>query len=357
MFLSHIKTLFLLKKIQIIKEKGGIEVKKLSKIFSFLLVFLVMTSIFYVKADSKTYVYLGGDSIGIKMETGVYVVGKYQVQTTEGKVSPWKYTNIEVGDRIEAINGIKIETNQQLQSYLQNANKQELKLQVVRKNEKIQTFITPIENTNQEQSIGLYIRDQVLGIGTLTFITKDAKFGSLGHGVYDNKALLEALSGNLYYSTVQTIKKSEVGTAGEKRASINTQKIGKIIKNDITGLYGKIDTIDKQKQEIEVASQSEVELGKAQLYTVVENQQIIAYDVEVIGINLQNKKDVKGIKIKITDPNLIQKTGGIVQGMSGSPIVQNGKLIGAVSHVTVENPIYGYAMHIEWMIQESTKFE
>lgn len=317
----------------------------------------MLTSIFYVKADSKTYVYLGGDSIGIKMETGVYVVGKYQVQTKEGKVSPWKHTNVEIGDRIESINGIKIENNQQLQSFLQNRSQQELKLQLVRKNEKIQTSILPIENTNHEQSIGLYIRDQVLGIGTLTFITKDAKFGSLGHGVYDNKTLLETLSGNLYYSTVQTIKKSEVGTAGEKRASINTQKIGKIIKNDITGLYGKFDTINRSKQEIEVAHQDEIELGKAQLYTVVENQQIVAYDVEVVSIQAQTKKDVKGIKIKITDPYLIQKTGGIVQGMSGSPIVQNGKLIGAVSHVTVENPIYGYAMHIEWMIQESTKLE
>ncbi|MCM1514601.1 MAG: SpoIVB peptidase [Anaeroplasma bactoclasticum] len=331
--------------------------KKISKLFSFLLVFLVLTSIFYVKADSKTYVYLGGDSIGIKMETGVYVVGKYQVQTNEGKVSPWKHTNVEVGDRIESINGIKIENNQQLQSFLQNRGRQELKLQLIRKNEKIQTSILPIENTNHEQSIGLYIRDQVLGIGTLTFITKDAKFGSLGHGVYDNKTLLETLSGNLYYSTVQTIKKSEVGTAGEKRASIDTQKIGKIIKNDITGLYGKLDTFNHSKKEIEVASQDEIELGKAQLYTVVENQQIAAYDVEVVSIQSQTKKDVKGIKIKITDPNLIQKTGGIVQGMSGSPIVQNGKLIGAVSHVTVENPIYGYAMHIEWMIQESTKLE
>lgn len=331
--------------------------KKLSKLFSFLLVFLVLTSIFYVKADSKTYVYLGGDSIGIKMETGVYVVGKYQVQTKEGKVSPWKHTNVEVGDRIESINGIKIENNQHLQSFLQNRNQQELKLQLVRKNEKIQTSILPIENTNHEQSIGLYIRDQVLGIGTLTFITKDGKFGSLGHGVYDNKTLLETLSGNLYYSTVQTIKKSEVGTAGEKRASINAQKIGKIIKNDITGLYGKLDTMNSSKKEIEVANQDEIELGKAQLYTVVENQQIVAYDVEVVSIQSQTKKDVKGIKIKITDSNLIQKTGGIVQGMSGSPIVQNGKLIGAVSHVTVENPIYGYAMHIEWMIQESTKLE
>ncbi|MCM1259514.1 MAG: SpoIVB peptidase [Prevotella sp.] len=331
--------------------------KKISKLFSFLLVFLIFTSIFYVKADSKTYVYLGGDSIGIKMETGVYVVGKYQVQTKEGKVSPWKHTNVEIGDRIESINGIKIENNQQLQAFLQNRSQQELKLLLVRKNEKIQTSILPIENTNHEQSIGLYIRDQVLGIGTLTFITKDAKFGSLGHGVYDNKTLLETLAGNLYYSTVQTIKKSEVGTAGEKRASINTQKIGKIIKNDITGLYGKLDTWNSSKKEIEVAHQDEIELGKAQLYTVVENQQIVAYDVEVVSVQLQTKKDVKGIKIKITDPDLIQKTGGIVQGMSGSPIVQNGKLIGAVSHVTVENPVYGYAMHIEWMIQESTRLE
>jgi len=323
--------------------------KKRFKILTILLFLAILFTSLKVEASTNKYVYLGGDSIGIKMNTGVYVVGKYQVQNGKTKISPWEKSDIQNGDRIDSINGIKITNNAQLQKYIKETNASTLKLKVKRGDKVFQTQINVVENNNQEKTIGLYIRDQILGIGTLTFITDDSKFASLGHGIYENKILVNTTSGNLYTSNVQTIKKSEPGSAGEKRASLDNQIIGKIIFNDVTGLYGTINHINQKKQMIEMASQDEVKTGKAQIYTVISGNKIEAFDVEITEVKLQANEASKGIKLKVIDQGLLSKTGGIVQGMSGSPIVQNGKLIGAVSHVTLDNPVYGYGMHIEFM--------
>ncbi len=328
--------------------------KKILKIISILL-FLCLTLTFKVEASAVDYVYLGGDSIGIKMNTGVYVVGKYQVATNEGKVCPWKNANIEVGDKINSINGIKVQTNLELLDYLAKCDHKEVKLELTRNNKNIQTSLTVLQNVNNENTLGLYIRDQILGIGTITFVTEDQYFGSLGHGVYENKVLVDSSSGNLFYSNVSSIKKAEPGIAGEKRATINSQVIGKILTNDVTGLYGKINNISDFNKKIKVGNQKEIKKGKATIYTCLENNVVRAYEIEILDVDWQNSKATKGIHFKVTDEDLLSKTGGIIQGMSGSPIVQNNKIIGAVSHVTVENPLYGYGMHIEWMLDEVAK--
>lgn len=326
----------------------------MKKIFKTLLIFgficLILT--LQVKANSYEIVYLGGQSIGIKMNTGVYIAGKYQVVTDSGKISPWKESNIENGDKIEMINGIKIDTNSQLLEYLSHCNTSSVNLTVSRNDKTFKTNIDVVKNINNEFSLGLYIKDQLLGIGTMTFVTKDGYFGSLGHGVYDNKVLIKEVSGGLYYSSVASIKKSEPGSAGEKKATICANKIGEIIKNDQTGLYGKINLNQLDKEEISVGEQDEVRKGMAKIYTTLKNNTIQAYDIEITEINYQNKKAIKGIKFKVVDEELINTTGGIVQGMSGSPIIQNNHIIGAVSHVNVDNPIIGYGMHINFMIDE-----
>lgn len=327
--------------------------KKSCKLLTILLIMTILFSTTRVKASSNQFVYLGGDSIGIKMNTGVYVVGKYHINKNHEKLSPWKNSNIEVGDLIESINGIKITNNAQLQKYISESNTSSIKLKIKRNETVVHTQVDIIENANHEKSIGLYIRDQILGIGTLTFITQNNKFASLGHGIYDNKVLVNALSGNLYTSNVQTIKRSEPGIAGEKRASLDNQIIGKITMNHITGLYGTIHSIDNEKKLIEVASQKEVKNGPAKIYTVINGNKIESFDVEITDVSYQNSESVKGLKIRVVDQNLINKTGGIVQGMSGSPIVQNGKIIGAVSHVTLDNPLYGYGMHIQFMCEKA----
>lgn len=330
--------------------------KKSFKILAILLFFTILFTSVKVKASSNQFVYLGGDSIGIKMNTGVYVVGKYQVQSGNGKVSPWEKSNIEVGDCIESVNGIKITNNTQLQKYIKDTNTSTLKLKINRNGVSISTQVEVVENNSKEKTIGLYIRDQILGIGTLTFITQNYKFASLGHGIYDNNILIHAESGNIYTSYVQTIKKSEPGVAGEKRASLDNKVIGKISLNDVTGLYGTFNQVDTKRTLIEIANQDEVKNGPAKIYTVVDNDKIEAFDVEIIDVKRQKEDAVKGIKIKVTDTKLISKTGGIVQGMSGSPIVQDGKIVGAVSHVTLENPVYGYGMHINFMNDKTNQF-
>ena len=165
--------------------------KKILKTLTIFIMLLVTISLFRVQASSKQYVYLGGDSIGLKMNTGVYVVGKYEVQTKRGKVSPWQNSNINVGDT-------KVDTNKQLINYLNQSNQDIANLQIKRGNTSFNTNIEIIKNSTNEKSIGLYIRDQILGIGTLTFITENNQFASLGHGVYDNQVLLSVASGDLY---------------------------------------------------------------------------------------------------------------------------------------------------------------
>lgn len=330
--------------------------KKIYKIFTFFLVFLISITSFNIKASKVDYVYLGGDSIGLKMNTGVYVVGKYQVQTKNGKKVPWNNTNIEIGDLIINANGIKIENNSQLNDYIKSCNLNEIQLEIKRNNQIIKTNINLVLSSSGEKSIGLYVRDQILGIGTLTFITQENKYASLGHGIYEKQTLLSVLNGNLYNSIVQNIKKSEPGSAGEKRASLSQNIIGNVIKNDTTGLYGTVKKIDKSKPLLKVAKQQEVSKGFAKIYTVLESGNIEEFIIEIIDIDYQKSKDIKGIKFKVVDEKLIQKTGGIIQGMSGSPIVQNNMIVGAVSHVTVDNPLYGYGMHIEWMIKEIYDF-
>lgn len=325
--------------------------KKISKIISIFL-FISLIFVFQVKANSYQTVYLGGQSIGIKMNTGVYIVGKFQVNTEDGKISPWEDSNIEIGDKIDMINGTKIDTNSELLNVLSKSNSEILSLSLLRDNKNIKTNIKVVKNNNNESTLGLYIKDQIQGIGTMSFITDNGYFASLGHGIYENKQLVEQVSGSLYYSSVASIRKSEPGNAGEKRASINNQKIGEIIKNDSTGLYGKIGLQYVNKEEVEICDQKEIKCEKAYIYTTLTDNVIKSYEVEIIDVDIQNKKASKGIKFKVTDARLIDSTGGIVQGMSGSPIVQNDKIIGAVSHVTVENPIYGYGMHVEFMIDE-----
>lgn len=326
-------------------------IKKFLKIVSIFLFLSLFLSI-QVHASSYNLVYLGGHSIGIKMNTGVYVVGKYDVPTTSGKISPWEHVNIEVGDKIEKINGITVENNTQLLEYLSHCDSSTVKLLINRNNDVFKEQIKVVKNLENESSIGLYIKDQIQGIGTLTFVTNDGHFASLGHGVYENKQLINNINGKLYFSTVSSIIPSEPGNAGEKRASINTVEIGKLIQNDITGLYGTINLDKVSKNEVEISNQKDIVTGPAQIYTTLTDNTIKGYDIDIISVNIQSKKAVKGIKFKVVDDELLSKTGGIVQGMSGSPIVQNGKIIGAVSHVTVENPVYGYGMHINFMIEE-----
>lgn len=326
----------------------------------FLILFLIPIFVISFKFNpvfsDETYVYLGGDSIGVKFDTGIIVTGYFDVVTKNGKVKPWKNSDIKNGDQIIEYNNLSVSNNQTLLKYLRMSTESSASLTLKRKNTILKTNIKIVETINEEKSLGLYVKDQMVGIGTLTFVDPITNyFASLGHGVYSDSLTTGNVDGTLVYSIVETIKKGIPGLPGEKRATIENKIIGDIKFNDSSGVYGIINDNYRKLSKIKVGNQSDVHKGKAKIFTVINQTEIKGYDILITDYNYQKVKESKGLKIKIVDQNLIKETGGIVQGMSGSPIVQNGKIIGAVSHVSVNNPLIGYGVYINWMQEEIAK--
>ncbi|WP_404428573.1 SpoIVB peptidase [Sutcliffiella horikoshii] len=310
-------------------------------------------------------VYPGGQSIGVKLNTlGVLVVGHHQVDTADGKKSPGEIAGIQVGDIITKINGKTIEQMSDVAPFVQESGKTGNPLDVVitREKETIETKLIPLKD-KQESSfrIGLYIRDSAAGIGTMTFYDPiTMKYGALGHVIsdMDTKKPIIVQDGQIVRSTVTSIDKGSNGVPGEKLARFSSDRsaIGDISRNSPFGIFG---TLHKdiengiRDKALPIALSTEVKEGPAKILTVVEGDKVEEFDVEVLSSIPQKFPATKGMVIKITDPALLEKTGGIVQGMSGSPIIQNGKVIGAVTHVFVNDPTSGYGVHIEWMLNEA----
>ena len=306
-----------------------------------------------------------GQSIGVQLNTlGVLVVGYHQVDSTNGRVSPGEVAGIKVGDIISEINGNVITNMIDLTKYLDNIQNKSLpiKLTVIRYKETFETDLVPIQDSlDKIYKIGLYVRDSASGIGTLTFIEPNTgKYGALGHVISDadTKSPIVVKDGTIYNSTVTSIDKGTNGNPGEKLARFSTgkEKIGNIYANTPFGIFGSLLKNNESEQNsiaLPIALSSEVKKGPAQILTVVDGNKVEKFDIEILSSVPQRVPAIKGIIIKITDPRLLEKTGGIVQGMSGSPIIQNGKLIGAVTHVFVNDPTSGYGVHIEWMVREA----
>ncbi|MCA1030675.1 SpoIVB peptidase [Bacillus timonensis] len=307
----------------------------------------------------------GGQSIGVKLNSlGVLVVGHHEIETSEGKKSPGEIAGIEVGDIIKEINGTKIEKMSDVTPFVQQAGKtgEPLNLLVARENKEYKTKLVPLKDKNDHAyRIGLYIRDSAAGIGTMTFYHPNTKkYGALGHVIsdMDTKKPIVVEDGQIVRSTVTSIHKGSNGEPGEKLARFSSDKeiIGNITRNSPFGIFGKL---TKQVQNgimdspIQIALSHQVKEGPAKILTVVENDKVEEFDVEIVSSVPQKFPATKGLVVKITDKRLLDKTGGIVQGMSGSPIIQDGKLIGAVTHVFVNDPTSGYGVHIEWMLNEA----
>ncbi|MDC3415473.1 SpoIVB peptidase [Aquibacillus salsiterrae] len=307
----------------------------------------------------------GGQSIGVNLQTlGVLVVGHHLVKTDEGEVSPGEDAEIKVGDTILSINDQEISSMKDVAPFVKEAGEkgESLSVEVKRGKETFTTDLKPyLDKRDNEYRIGLYIRDSAAGIGTMTFYDpKSKKYGALGHVIsdMDTRKPIEINDGTIVRSTVKSINKGSNGTPGEKRAEFSAKEgvIGNITENTPFGVFGKLNkqiSNGKWNKPMPIALSNEVEEGPAKILTVVEGEKVEEFDVKIINSVPQKYPETKGMIVKITDKELLEKTGGIVQGMSGSPIIQNGKVIGAVTHVFVNDPTSGYGVFIEWMLNEA----
>ena len=318
-----------------------------------------------VKVLPEFKVIPGGQSIGVKLNTrGVLVVGHHLIHTNQGDRSPGELADIQVGDVITKINGQSVKKMSDIGSIVKQAANEGNALQVtiVRENKELSKKLVPVKDKqNESYRIGLYIRDSAAGVGTLTFYHPNTKkYGALGHVIsdMDTKKPIVVHHGEIYPSSVTSIEKGSNGHPGEKlaRFSNTDQKLGTITRNSPFGIFGEMNNEVKKgmyDKPMPIALSHQVKEGPAKILTVVKGSEVKAYDVEVVSSIPQKFPATKGMVIKVTDPKLLKETGGIVQGMSGSPIIQDGKVIGAVTHVFVNDSTSGYGVHIEWMLEEA----
>ncbi|MEI3394579.1 MAG: SpoIVB peptidase [Clostridia bacterium] len=310
----------------------------------------------------KTTVIPVGSVAGIKLYTsGVLVVGMSEIEGIDNKkYKPYENTGIEEGDTIISINNENIATTEDLVNNVNLSEGKSIKVGY-KHNEKAQECsITPIQTSNNEYKLGLWVRDSEAGVGTVSFYESSTQsFGALGHGItdIDTEQLIDISSGEFVTTKILNIVKGESGNPGRIQGTIDNQKnIGTIYKNTKFGVYGKVDNISSltlsSSNEMEVALRDEIKVGKAKIMCSTENGKIEEYEIEIEKIYKENNYNNKSMLIKITDERLLEKTGGIIQGMSGSPIIQNGKFIGAVTHVLVNNPTEGYGVFGDIMIKE-----
>ena len=310
-----------------------------------------------VNVIPKTTVVPIGKAIGMKMYTkGVLVVGLSEI---EGQ-KPYEKTGIETGDKIVKINNTKINNTDELITCVNSSKGKEITITYISNNEEETAELKPVQTGENEYKLGLWVRDAAAGVGTLTFYEpQTGQFGALGHGIndVDTYELIDIANGELVTANIIDIVKGEDGTPGEIRGVIDGgTTIGTISKNTNYGVYGKVENMAKlntnNTNEIEVANRNEITTGKAQIMCELENGKIENYEIEIQKIFIENNQNNKSMLIKITDKNLIEKTGGIIQGMSGAPIIQNGKFVGAVTHVLVNDSKMGYAVFADLMIKQ-----
>ena len=313
----------------------------------------------------RTTVIPVGNIAGVKLYTnGVLVVGMSEIEGEDSKTyKPYENSGIEEGDTIIKVNNMMIYSTEDLIENVNLSNGENVKIEYIHEKETKECSIRPVKTNEEEYKLGLWVRDSAAGVGTVTFYEPETQqFGALGHGItdIDTGDLLNISSGEFVTAKVLNIKKGEDGNPGKIQGTVEEQEtIGEITKNTEFGIYGKIEdasslNIDMSK-EMEVALRDEIQTGKATILCSLDNQTVKEYEIEITKIYRENNYNNKSMEIKLTDQALIEKTGGIIQGMSGSPIIQNGKFVGAVTHVFVDSATEGYAVFGDLMLKQSKK--
>ena len=318
-----------------------------------------------VMAISKEVeLYPGGHIVGIKLRTnGPLIVGFSDIENDLQKpYSPSKDGGLNVGDIILSINDIEINSSELLSETLNSLDADELDIKVERDEKIIVKKIHPIKSVDGKNKIGLWVRDSTAGIGTVTFIDPvTGIYGALGHPItdVDTGDIIKISKGNIVSSSIVNVKRGEKGNPGElKGVFINDDiNLGSVEQNTKFGIFGKYSLENIYTEKLKIALKDEIQEGPAQIISTVDNGEPKLYDVVIEKLLQQDNPSSKSMIIKVVDEDLLKKTGGIVQGMSGSPIIQNNKIVGAVTQVLVNKPDTGYGIYIEWMLKESKIFD
>lgn len=323
---------------------------------------LLTVKSFYVNTKDEE-IYAGGNAVGVYLNTkGVILMGSNSIITKDGLVDTLKDSALCVGDLILKINDRIIYSIDDIVEIInEDENKgKEVKITYIRKNKEYETYVLPAKDVQtQDYKLGIWVKNDASGVGTLTYITKDRKFGALGHSINigGTKQAYDINGGSLYNCNIIGVNPGKKGKAGELKGLFlqgkNVQ--GEIEKNENTGIFGTINEnsslLENVKQRVyKIGGRFSARPGKAKILSCISGTNVKEYDIEIIKTNYQNTSKEKSMVIKITDKELLEKTGGIVQGMSGSPIIQNGKIIGAVTHVFINDPTKGFGLYLDWML-------
>ena len=325
--------------------------KKIKNNILLTLIFTLLIIPNYALAYSD-YIVAGGENIGIELNSkGVIIVGTYEVNG----INPAKEANLRAGDKIIKINDKEVINIEEMLKVIENSsNKSNIKITYLRGNKTNDTSLKLSKSNDNIYKTGLYVKDSISGVGTLTFIDPNTKlFGALGHEIIEKNTgqKLEIKDGKIYSSTVTGITRSDIGKPGEKAARYDSSDIfGDVKENTTSGIFGNYTSTIPDKKLYKVAKEDEVKTGNATIFTVIDGNTIESFAINILRIN---KSTTKNILFEITDSRLLKNTGGIVQGMSGSPIIQNDYIVGAVTHVVVDDPTKGYGIFITTMLEEA----
>ena len=309
--------------------------------------------------SSDDLVIPGGMPIGIYLETdGVMVLGTDAIMSIDGMEYEPAENLVKPGDYIVAFNQQSVENKTELINAMKDMGQEDVILRLRREDRYLNVRIKPVACSKEEYKLGIWVRDDTQGLGTITYLRADCEFGALGHGIHDidTSKLLEISEGKVYETDIRNIEKGTKDSPGGMEGIIiynNYNVLGTITENTECGIYGTIDRVDRlftNQTPIKTAQKEEIEVGEAQIRCCVDDE-VKDYDIRITKVDMNTTEINKGIEIEVTDPELLETTGGIIQGMSGSPIIQDGKLVGAVTHVLVNDPTRGYGIFIENMLE------
>lgn len=312
-----------------------------------------------VSVSPRPKVYAGGTPIGIYLETdGVLVVDTGTIEAADGGSCCPAENIVKSGDYIQSVNGEPVATKEELISCIGKSNGEDIVLDVDRAGEQISLRLQPVQDEQGKYRAGIWVRNDTQGIGTITYMKEDGTFGALGHGIsdIDTGEILDVCGGTLYDADVLSVIKGQQGIPGELSGVIHYSegyRIGNIEENCSAGIFGRLANLPgliQDKQQYEIAYKQEAEPGEAVILSSVDGE-CREYQVEIQEIRMNGTDENKGMILQVTDEELLNLTGGIVQGMSGSPILQNGRIVGAVTHVFVNDPTKGYGIFIENMLE------